>query len=85
MAGGHERRDDAVIRADVIGEAVEQDDRRATRIAMSLARDRAMLSNIKAKLKANLSTTALFDVARYTRHLEAAYTEPADIIRFYPY
>ena len=40
MAGGHERRDDAVVGADVVGKAVEQHHRRAARIAVRLARDR---------------------------------------------
>jgi predicted O-linked N-acetylglucosamine transferase (SPINDLY family) len=43
-------------------------------LALKLARDSALLASIKAKLAANRLTTPLFDTARYTRHLEAAYT-----------
>lgn len=43
-------------------------------LALKLARDPALLASIKAKLAANRLTTPLFDTARYTRHLEAAYT-----------
>jgi protein O-GlcNAc transferase len=32
------------------------------------------LASIKAKLARNRSTHPLFDTARYTRHIEAAYT-----------
>jgi len=42
-------------------------------LALTLARDPAKLSAIKAKLKPNLATVPLFDIARYTRDIEAAY------------
>ena len=42
-------------------------------LALTLAREPARLATIKAKLAANRDTTALFDTARLTRHLEAAY------------
>jgi predicted O-linked N-acetylglucosamine transferase (SPINDLY family) len=42
-------------------------------LAARLARDPAALATVKAKLAANRNTTALFDTARFTRHLEAAY------------
>ncbi len=41
--------------------------------ALSLARDSATLSRLKAKLKDNRHTHALFDTARFTRNLEAAF------------
>src|SRR6185295_8137969 len=41
--------------------------------ALTLARDPAMLAAVKSKLQTNLATAPLFDIARYTRHLEAAY------------
>jgi predicted O-linked N-acetylglucosamine transferase (SPINDLY family) len=43
------------------------------RLALSLATDPARLAAIRAKLAANRKTTALFDTARFTRNLEAAY------------
>jgi predicted O-linked N-acetylglucosamine transferase (SPINDLY family) len=49
------------------------DDFRA--LAVALATDRDRLAAIKAKLAANRDTMPLFDTARTTRHLEAAYTE----------
>jgi len=46
--------------------------------ALKLARDAAALSALKTKLASNLETAPLFDIARFTRHLEAAYTEMHD-------
>jgi predicted O-linked N-acetylglucosamine transferase (SPINDLY family) len=42
-------------------------------LALRLARDPAALAGIKSKLKKERDTMALFDVARFTRHIEAAY------------
>ena len=44
-------------------------------LALKLARDADALSAVKAKLAANHGSCALFDTARFTRHLEAAYRE----------
>ena len=43
-------------------------------MALKLARDREHLAAVKAKLKANRDSCPLFDTARFTRHLEAAFT-----------
>ena len=43
-------------------------------LALQLARDPALLGGIKDKLLRNRDTHPLFDTARFTRHLEAAYT-----------
>ena len=43
-------------------------------LALELARNPAMLGAIRARLKQNRETAALFDTPRYTRSLEAAYT-----------
>jgi predicted O-linked N-acetylglucosamine transferase (SPINDLY family) len=43
-------------------------------LALRLARDRSTLSEIKAKLVRSRNTAALFDVKRYTRSLEKAFT-----------
>ncbi len=42
-------------------------------LALKLAREPARLADIKAKLARNRDTFPLFDTARFTRHLEAAY------------
>jgi protein O-GlcNAc transferase len=42
-------------------------------IALRLARDETAHAELKATLQRTLSTSALFDTARFTRHLEAAY------------
>ena len=44
-------------------------------LALKLAREPHTLAAIKAKLARNRETCALFDTARYTRDLEAAYTQ----------
>jgi predicted O-linked N-acetylglucosamine transferase (SPINDLY family) len=43
-------------------------------LALNLARDPSLLGSIKAKLARNRNTGALFDTARFTRNIEAAYT-----------
>jgi predicted O-linked N-acetylglucosamine transferase (SPINDLY family) len=42
---------------------------------LTLAREPQTLAAIKAKLARNRDTCALFDTARYTRNLEAAYAQ----------
>jgi len=43
-------------------------------LALKLAREPSLLASIKARLARNRDTHPLFDTARFTRHLEAAYT-----------
>lgn len=43
--------------------------------ALALARDPALLAEVRARLAARRSTTPLFDTARYTRNIERAYAE----------
>jgi protein O-GlcNAc transferase len=43
-------------------------------LAIKLARDPALLASIKTKLATNRDTHPLFNSARFTRHIEAAYT-----------
>ena len=43
--------------------------------ALRLARQPGALQALKDKLAGNLRTTALFDTGRFTRHIEAAYTQ----------
>jgi predicted O-linked N-acetylglucosamine transferase (SPINDLY family) len=42
-------------------------------LALKLAREPSLLASIKAKLARNRDTYPLFDTARFTRHIEAAY------------
>jgi predicted O-linked N-acetylglucosamine transferase (SPINDLY family) len=42
--------------------------------ALELARDAALLADMKAKLARNRNTCPLFNTVRFTRHIEAAYT-----------
>ena len=43
-------------------------------LALKLARDPALLSELRQKLASNRTTHPLFDTERFTRHLESAYT-----------
>jgi protein O-GlcNAc transferase len=43
-------------------------------LALKLACQPSLLAAIKAKLSRNRETYPLFDTARFTRHIEAAYT-----------
>jgi predicted O-linked N-acetylglucosamine transferase (SPINDLY family) len=47
-------------------------------LALRLARDSSALAAVKAKLAANRNTCALFDTARFTRNLEAAFLTMID-------
>jgi len=42
-------------------------------LVLRLAREPALLAAIKAKLARNRDNCPLFDTARFTRHIEAAY------------
>ncbi len=42
-------------------------------LALTIAREPARLAALKAKLAANRTTHPLFDTARFTRNIEAAY------------
>ncbi len=44
-------------------------------LAVRLATEPGLLAALRQRLKANLPTAALFDAPRYTRHLEAAYSQ----------
>jgi predicted O-linked N-acetylglucosamine transferase (SPINDLY family) len=50
-------------------------------LALKLAREPAALATIRARLAANRSTHPLFDIARFTRHLEQAYQTMAERAR----
>jgi predicted O-linked N-acetylglucosamine transferase (SPINDLY family) len=49
--------------------------------ALALVRDRALLAEIRSTLARNRSTHPLFDTARFTRHLEAAYVRMVERLR----
>ena len=48
-------------------------------LALDLARDRARLAALREKLAANRAVMPLFDTARFTRHIEAAFTSMWEI------
>ena len=50
-------------------------------LALKLARDPALLSSIRHKLRDNLRVAPLFDTDRFRRHLEEAYSTMVDIQR----
>jgi protein O-GlcNAc transferase len=47
--------------------------------ALRLATDRALLASIRRRLEDNRASCALFDINRYVRHIETAYTTMRDI------
>ena len=57
----------------LVAESLEQ----YQEIASALLRDDGALDTLRAQLAANRMTAPLFDTARFTRHLEAAYTTMA--------
>ena len=56
-----------------LGELVTANLQEYEALALALARDPARLAGLKQKLEANRLTCALFDSARFTRNLEAAF------------
>jgi protein O-GlcNAc transferase len=63
----------SVLNAIGLPELVASSPARYEELAIELATNRTRLEAIKTKLAHNRSTTALFDTARFTRSLEAAY------------
>jgi protein O-GlcNAc transferase len=47
--------------------------------ALRLATDQALLASLRRRLEDNRSSCALFDIERYTRHIEAAFTTMWDV------
>jgi predicted O-linked N-acetylglucosamine transferase (SPINDLY family) len=64
----------SALRAVGMGELIAPSLEAYESLALALARDPARLSSIRAKLARNRDTQPLFDTARFTRNLEAAYT-----------
>jgi predicted O-linked N-acetylglucosamine transferase (SPINDLY family) len=50
-------------------------------LAVRLATEPGLLEALRQRLMANLPIAPLFDAARYTRHLEAAYSQMVDRAR----
>ncbi len=50
-------------------------------LALKLATDPALLQSLRRRLALNRSSCALFDTARFTRHIESAYTTMWEIAR----
>jgi predicted O-linked N-acetylglucosamine transferase (SPINDLY family) len=65
----------SLLHAAGLPELIADDTETYERKAIELARDPAALADVRSKLSANRSTCALFDTARFTRHLEAAYAQ----------
>jgi predicted O-linked N-acetylglucosamine transferase (SPINDLY family) len=63
----------SALRAVGMGELIAPSLEAYESLALALARDPARLSSIRAKLARNRDTQPLFDTARFTRNLEAAY------------
>ena len=63
----------SVVRAIGLPELVTSTPEAYEQIALDLADSPVLLTAIKAKLAANLRSAPLFDSARFTRHMEAAY------------
>lgn len=63
----------SLLRACGLNELIAESAASYEAIALRLARDGSAHAELKATLKRNLRTCALFDTARFTRHLELAY------------
>ena len=65
----------SVLRAVGLPELITQTLEEYEALALRLAREPQLLSQLKAKLERNRSGAPLFDTGLYCRHLEAAYLE----------
>lgn len=63
----------SLLRAVGLDELITTDEGSYAELALSLARDKARLAAIRAKLEGNRATAPLFDSARLTRHLQAGF------------
>jgi predicted O-linked N-acetylglucosamine transferase (SPINDLY family) len=63
----------SLLKAAGLPELVAQSTDDYRRLALGLGQDRAALTKIKEKLELARLASPLFDTARFTRHLEAAY------------
>jgi predicted O-linked N-acetylglucosamine transferase (SPINDLY family) len=63
----------SILKAAELPELIAPDLQAYEALALALARDPARLRALRDKLKAGRDTMALFDTARFTRNLEAAY------------
>jgi predicted O-linked N-acetylglucosamine transferase (SPINDLY family) len=63
----------SILKAAELPELIAPDLQAYEALALALARDPARLKALRDKLKAGRDTMALFDTARFTRNLEAAY------------
>jgi predicted O-linked N-acetylglucosamine transferase (SPINDLY family) len=64
----------SLLRAVGLPELVTTSAKEYENLASQLARDPARLAAVKARLVRNRDTYPLFDTARFTRHLETAFT-----------
>jgi len=63
----------SLLRATGLPELVTETLSQYEALALKIARDPAYLVALKAKLERNRTASALFDTARFTRNVEAAY------------
>jgi len=71
----------SILRAAVLPELITSNADDYERLALHLARSPAALDLLRRKLQDNRRTCALFDTARFCRHLERAYLTMWDIAR----
>ncbi len=64
----------SLLRAVGLPELITANNEEYEALALKLARERALLAGIKAKLARQRDTYPLFDTPRFARHIEAAYT-----------
>jgi protein O-GlcNAc transferase len=63
----------SLLRAAGLPELIASSREEYEKLALKLARDPALLASFRDRLEAGRRTSPLFDTARFTRHLEAAY------------
>jgi predicted O-linked N-acetylglucosamine transferase (SPINDLY family) len=68
----------SILRAMELPELVTQTLPDYESLTLALARDAPRLAALKEKIEANRKTTALFDTARFTRNMEAAFEKMRD-------
>jgi protein O-GlcNAc transferase len=68
----------SILTAMGLSELVMKNTAAYEKLALALAKDPAKLAALKAKIAANRKTTPLFDTARFTKHMEAAFEKMRD-------
>ena len=71
----------SLLRAAGLGELVTTSLAEYEAVALRLAREPEVLARLRARLAENRQTCPLFDTARFTRNLEAAYRQMSETSR----